>query len=96
MADYIKEDYGNGFIFEQTQKDRINVDYCVSFDHKSKGYNDIKSQNATGSFTNTVGFNNYMNYNLSYSFSKWNNVWGWGSNEKDEISSKFVVKNQVI
>ena len=92
LADYIKEDYGNGFIFEQTQKDRINVDYCVSFDHKSKGYNDIKSQNATGSFTNTVGFNNYMNYNLSYSFSKWNNVWGWGSNEKDEISSKFVVK----
>ena len=97
LIDYFKEDYGNGFTFgnEKNEKDSNNrrtVEYCVSFDHKSKGYNNNKSQNFTGSFTNNVGFNNYINYELPYSFSKWNNVWGWNSNAKDKLDPELNVK----
>ena len=48
FSDYNEENDGSGFIFgneknEQIQTNRRNVDYCVSFDHKSKGFNSNES-----------------------------------------------------
>ena len=88
FEEYNKEKGGNGFNFgheknEQTSVNRRTVDYCVSFDNREKGYSSNKSKDFTGLFTNSVGFSNNMNYDLPYSFVKWNNNWSWGSNKED-------------
>jgi len=97
FINYNNEDDGNGFIFGNEKNDptltnRRIVDYCVSFDHKLKGFNNNKSQNFTGLFTNCVGFNNNMNYELPYSFAKWSNNWSWDSKEKDKLDGEVKVK----
>ena len=97
FSEYSKEDEGNGFNFgnelnEQSLINRRTADYCISFDHKSKGFNSNKSQNFTGLFTNSVSFNNNMNYDLPYSFVKWNNNWGWNSNEDDHFELEVIVR----
>ena len=97
FSEYSKEDEGNGFNLgnERNEPSLINrrtVDYCVSFDHKSKGFNSNKSQNFTGLFSNSVSFNNNMNYDLPYSFVKWNNNWGWNSNEDDHFDLEVIVR----
>ena len=79
---------GSGFILGSIGSHRIlgnqrEADYCVSFDHKSKGFNNNDSKNFTSLFSNCVGFNNNINYELPYVFTKWSNNWGWGSKEKD-------------
>ena len=97
FSEQINEEDGNGFNFghEKNEKTLINrriVDYCVAFDHKSKGFNSNKSQNFTGLVTNCVGFNNNLNYDLPYIFAKWNNNWGWSSKEEDKFDSEVFVK----
>ena len=88
FKDYKTEDGGNGFNFgneknEQNAANRRTVDYCVAFDHNKKGFSSNESKNFTGLFTNSVAFSNNMNYDLPYSFVKWNNNWGWESSEED-------------
>ena len=88
LEEYKSENGGNGFNLgdENNEQNLINkrtVDYCVSFDHRGKGFNNNKSLNFTGLITNSVGFSNDMNYDLPYSFMKWSNNWSWSSNKKD-------------
>ena len=95
--EYNKEDGGNGFNFgnEKNEQSSINkrvVDYCVSFDHKSKGFNSNRSKDFTGLFSNTVGFSNNMNFNLPYSLVKWSNNWGWDSKAEDIFDLDVYVK----
>ena len=81
---------GNGFQFGFAYN--INVasiqryaDFCVSFDHKGKGFDNNYSKKYIGYFTNCVSFNNYVNYQLPYNFKKWSNNWGWGAIRDDQI-----------
>ena len=92
-----KEGNGNGFTLghEKNEQNPLNIraiDYSVAFDNKLKGYNNNKSQKFTGYVTNSVGFNNKMNYELPYTISKWSNNWGWGSKEDDKFDSDLIVK----
>jgi len=88
---------GNGFklgskITEQSPKIKRIGDYCVTFDNKSKGFDNNNSQKCTGCFTNCVSFNNNMNYSLPYVFEKWNNNWSWGSKKGDSIANNEILK----
>ena len=71
-----------------------NIDYCVSFDHKSYGF----AVNKTGlnyalSLTNSISFNNLMNYNLpDIHYEAWDNNWSWGSKSGDLISIEHTLK----
>ena len=94
---YDEKNEGNGFNFGNENNDQVisnlrTVDYCVAFDNKSKGFNSNKSKNFNGFFTNCVGYNNEMNYDLPYSFSKWSNNWSWGSEEEDELIWDLEIK----
>ena len=62
-----------------------NIDYCVSFDHKSYGFAVNKTGlNYTLNITNSISFNNLMNYNLPDThFDTWANNWSWGSKSGD-------------
>ena len=96
--DYGKDTDGNGFNFgneknEQTLINRRIIDYCVSFDHKSKGFNSNQSRNFTGLITNSVGFSNDINYELPYSFVKWSNNWSWDSNKDNILDSDVDTKS---
>ena len=88
---------GNGFNFgdeknEQTPSNARIADYCVAFENKAKGFNNNKSKNFSASFTNCVGFNNNINYELPYTFSKWSNNWSWESKEEDLIDEELLLK----
>ena len=88
---------GNGFklgskITEQSPKIKRIGDYCVTFNNKSKGFDNNNSQKCTGCFTNCVSFNNNMNYSLPYVFEKWNNNWSWGSKKGDSIANNEILK----
>ena len=94
---YNHENEGNGFNFgnkrnEQNSLSRRTSDYCVAFDNKLKGFNNNDSENFTGIMTNCVGFNNNMNYELPYTFLKWNNNWGWGGKEEDKLDMDLGIK----
>ena len=97
FSEYSKEDDGNGFVLgheknEKSPNNRRTADYCLAFDHKSKGFNNNKSQNFTGLITNCVAFNNNMNYELPYSLVKWTNNWSWDSKIEDKFDSEVVTK----
>ena len=82
---------GNGFKFgskttAQSPSVTRKADYCVAFDHKSKGFDNNNSQKCTGIFSNCVSFNNKINYQLPYTFSKWENMWSWGATNKEQNS----------
>ena len=82
---------GNGFKFgSKTTAQNTNVkrtaDYCVAFDHKSKGFDNNNSQKCSGYITNCVSFNNKINYQLPYTFVKWENNWSWGATNKEQNS----------
>lgn len=80
---------GNGFKFgsktteKSTSVKRI-ADYCVAFDHKSKGFDNNNSEGCTGYITNCVSFNNNINYQLPYVFAKWSNNFSWGAKKADQ------------
>jgi hypothetical protein len=83
-----------GFVFGSKKnknilENRITADYCVSFDHKSKGFNNNDSKNFTSFVSNCVGFNSDKNYELPYVFQKWSNNCGWNSKQKDMFSDDF-------
>ena len=80
----------NGFTFgNQNSSQSIDVKrnalYCAAFDHKSGGFIDNFNHKYNAFFTNCASFNNGINYKLTYTFSKWNNNWSWGSKNKDQL-----------
>ena len=88
---------GNGFKFgskttAQSPSVVRKADYCVAFDHKSKGFDNNNSQKCTGIFSNCVSFNNKINYQLPYTFSKWENMWSWGATNKEQNSMSQTLK----
>ena len=88
---------GNGFKFgskttPQSASVKRTADYSVAFDHKSKGFDNNNSQKCTGVFSNCVSFNNKINYQLPYTFSKWENMWSWGATSKEQNSMSQTLK----
>ena len=97
FSNYNVGEYGSGFNFGNEKIEESNleirvVDYCVSFDHISKGFNNNGSKNINAFVTNTVGFNNNMNYELPFMFSKWSNNWSWDSKEEDSFNNEMEIK----
>ena len=89
--------YINGYGFElgvkkisDTRIARIVVDYVVSFDNKSKGFINKNHKKCLAYFTNSVSFNNNINYDIEFNFGKWDNNWSWG--EKNKAQSELTFK----
>ena len=100
FSDYNKNEGGNGFYFEndnseQTLINMRTINYCVAFDHKSKGFNSNKSLNSTFIISNCVGFENKMNYDLPFSLFKWSNNWSWESKEENILYLNLTTKKPV-
>ena len=88
---------GNGFKFgsKTTEKSTSVVrtaDYCVAFDHKSKGFDNNNSEGCTGYITNCVSFGNNINYQLPYTFAKWSNNWSWSAKKSDQSKQSQSLK----
>ena len=88
---------GNGFKFgskttEQSESVKRTAEYCVAFDHKSKGFDNNNSQKCSGYFSNCVSFNNKINYQLPYVFQKWENMWSWGATKKEQSNMSQTLK----
>ena len=71
-----------------------NIDYCVSFDHKSYGFAVNKTGlNYTLNLTNSISFNNLMNFNLPDThYDTWANNWSWGSKNGDLTNIENTLK----
>ena len=94
---YDENNDANGFNLGNDKNDQSTtnvrtLDYCVAFANKLKGFNSNQSKNFNGFFTNCVGFNNNINYDLPYSFTKWSNNWSWGSEVDDQIDYDLETK----
>lgn len=75
---------GNGFKFgskDTAQNEGVTrtADYCVAFDHKSKGFDNNNSQGCSGYISNCVSFQNNINFQLPYVFKLWTNNYSWGA-----------------
>ena len=86
---------GYGFEFGQKMINDIRIaqkiiDYTAAFDNKSKGFTNKNNKKCLASFTNSVSFNNNINYDLEYIFGKWNNNWSWG--EKNKVQNELNFK----
>ena len=92
---------GNGFKFgskitAQSPSVKRTAEWSIAFDHKGKGFDNNNSQKCTGYFTNCVSFNNNINYQLPYTFEKWENNWSWGAKNKEQNSMNQTIKKLVI
>ena len=81
---------GNGFTFGNRNSSLTNdvkryAHYCVAFGNRY-GFIDNYNHKYNGYMTNCVAFNNYINYKLPYTFSKWSNNWSWLSNQSDQLN----------
>ena len=88
---------GNGFKFgskttEKSASVKRTADYCVAFDHKSKGFDNNNSQDCSGYFSNCVSFKNRINYQLPYTFVKWENMWSWGAKKDEQAKMSQTLK----
>lgn len=88
---------GNGFKFgsKTTEKSTSVIrtaDYCVAFDHKSKGFDNNNSEGCTGYITNCVSFKNNINYQLPYVFAKWSNNYSWSAKKSDQSKQSQTLK----
>jgi hypothetical protein len=88
---------GNGFKFgskttEQSTSVIRTADYCVAFDHKSKGFDNNNSEGCTGKITNCVSFKNNINYQLPYVFASWSNNWSWKATKSDQSKQSQTLK----
>ena len=82
---------GNGFTFgngnsSQSIDVKRNALYCVAFDHISGGFIDNFYHRYNAFITDCAAFNNGINYNLPYTFSRWSNNWSWGSKNNDQLN----------
>ena len=92
LNEAVNEMNGNGFKFGskttlQSTKVLRKAVYSVAFDHKSKGFDNNNSQGCSGHIAYCVSFNNNINYQLPYVFSKWASNWSW--NPRTSHSSKI-------
>ena len=88
---------GNGFTFgsvnsSQSIDVKRNALYCVSFDHKEGGFIDNYNHKYNAYVTNCASFNNKINYNLPFTFTKWENNWSWGSKNVDKLNKVTTKK----
>ncbi len=66
------------------------LENCLSFDHKSKGFDNNNTSGINGYFTNTVSFDNKYNYYFSgYKLPVWTNALGFSGSSKDSLPSGF-------
>ena len=89
---------GNGFKFgskttEQSTKVKRTANYCVAFDHKSKGFDNNNSQGCTGYISNCASFKNNINYQLPYVFETWSNNWSWSPKKSDQSKQSQTLKS---
>ena len=87
---------GNGFTFgsqnsSQSSDAERSAFLCVAFDNKNGGFIDIVNHKYKAEIENCAAFNNYINYKLSYTFSKWSDNWSWASKDSDQLN-KVVAK----
>ena len=88
---------GNGFTFgnrnsSQSIDVKRNSIYCAAFDHKSGGFIDNYNHKYNAYISNSVSFNNGINYKLPFTFSKWTNNWSWSSKNKDQLENVTTKK----
>ena len=67
---------GNGFVFGNQNSSQstdiiFNVFYCATFDNKNGGFIDNYKHKYNIIMEECASFNNYINYKLPYTFSKW-------------------------
>ena len=89
---------GNGFKFgSKTTEQSTNVkriaNYCVAFDHKSKGFDNNNSKGCAGYISNCASFKNNINYQLPYVFKTWSNNWSWSHKKSDQSNQKQTLKS---
>ena len=66
------------------------LENCLSFDHKSKGFDNNNTSGINGYFTNTISFDNKYNYYFSgYKLPVWTNAFGFSGSSKDSLPSGF-------
>ena len=73
---------GKGFKFgsKTTQQStclKSISEFIIVFNHKSKNFDNNNSEKYTGYITICASFNNNINQQLPYTFSKWTNNWSW-------------------
>ena len=88
---------GNGFTFgnrnsSQSIDVKRNSLYNIAFDNKLGGFIDQYDHKYNAFITDCVSFNNYINYRLTYTFSRWNNNWSWGSRNNDQLNGDVSTK----
>lgn len=84
----------NGFKFGSANSGadlKRTIKNCLSFDHGDKGF-DNNNSSCTGSFENTVSFDNNRNYYIpKFTISKWSNVRGFSGASSDGVPSGYMV-----
>ena len=81
-----------GFEIEETDKSKITIDYCVSFDNKI-GIFMKTCLNCNLSISNLASFNNFQNYeNPNSILEEWVNNWVWNGRVYDTIYSGYDLK----
>lgn len=80
----------NGTTYEM-KRTLIN---CLAFDHKANGFDKNNTSGINGYFTNTVGFDNKVNYTFSgYKLPTWENVKSFSGSSKDSLPSGFTASS---
>ena len=90
---------GNGFQFGangRTRPERV-AELCISFDHKSIGFDNDGSSQCKATISKCVSFNNNINYQLPYNFDKWENNWSWSAtkSEQSQMEENLAKPNNV-
>ena len=90
---------GNGFTFgnkntSQSIDAKRDTFYCVAFDNKYGGFIDNYNHKYKAELSYCVAFNNYINYKLPYTFSKWSDNWSWSSKDRDQLN-KVATQNPI-
>ena len=68
-----------------------NAQYCIAFDNKNGGFIDNYNHHRYNAYmTNCVSFNNHINYNLPYTFTKSLDIWSWGSINEDNFNDNGI------
>ena len=82
---------GNGFNFGFNTIVQ-SLDYCIAFDHKSRGFFNNDSPKRVGYFKNSISFNNYINYQLHYIFKEWKNMYTWNPKKLHQYQQSEILE----
>ena len=88
---------GEGFTFgNQNSSQSIDVKrnslYNVAFNNKGGGFVDNFDHKYNAFVTDCVAFNNFLNYRLPYTLSKWSNNWSWNSINGDVVNGDLALR----